>query len=881
MGDEVGALGIHAVSGGLRRIVGGWMFEQRGRPQPATVCPDVAGPWAGRVSVLRYRMRFPLFLLAAILCAAEPGQPISDMAKLPEVARARVTAWLEQHQHCAHDLTSLRVTPAGGVYVVCPLPSAAARAAAAAPVPGTGRAPVPIAVPPTYHSRLGSTRVIYLDFNGETVSGTQWNTSVATYRARPLSLDSDETTFNDAEQTLIRQVWERVAEDYAPFDVDVTTQPPVFFTPTTAQVLITREQDANGVAIPAANVGGVAFVGVFGAGNYDVYRPAWVNADGLGRREDFIAEAASHEVGHNLGLLHDGRGGSEYYEGHGTGQTSWGPLMGTGYDRDLSQWSRGDYNGATQTQDDLAIISAGLPYRADDAGDTAATALDAGTATTITGVIGRTGDVDYHAITLASGTAIITATPWRSGANTRGGNLDIALSLRSTADAVIEAADPAAATTAVVAASVTAGTYLIRITGAGTGSPSADPPSGYTAYGSLGAYTITIELATGPGTVGLAESTIAVAEDAGLYTVPVERTGGTTGTVSVEWSVNYGTAGAADASIGTGTITWLAGTAGVQEVTLSLFDDVVEEPDEQLLVTLSGLTGGANLGRSSALVEIIDDDDPGTVGWVASSATVSEAAATATVLIGRSDGLRGSIDVGWSVVAGSADAGDIVIASGTASWADGEDADQVVTLALVSDRVAENDETCTLVLSGATGGADLGATTLTLTITDDDRPGTLACAEVFTQVSEGAGQASVRITRTAGDLGAVGVTWEAIASSALIPDDAVVAAIGTFAWADMDSSDRTILIAIVDDTAIEADEQLLIELSNPTGGAVLTAASATIRIQDNDAPGGNGGGDSSGGGGGGGCGAGAAVAVLVPLSLLLLRRRRGRDHSPG
>ncbi|KAF6260322.1 hypothetical protein COO60DRAFT_898787 [Scenedesmus sp. NREL 46B-D3] len=53
-------------------------------------------------------------------------------------------------------------------------------------------------------------------------------------------------------------------------------------------------------------------------------------------------EATSHEVGHNMGLSHDGTASVGYYRGHG----DWAPIMGVAYSRNVSQWSRGDYSGA-------------------------------------------------------------------------------------------------------------------------------------------------------------------------------------------------------------------------------------------------------------------------------------------------------------------------------------------------------------------------------------------------------------------------------------------------------------------------------------------------------------------------------------------------------
>jgi hypothetical protein len=67
-----------------------------------------------------------------------------------------------------------------------------------------------------------------------------------------------------------------------------------------------------------------------------------------------IAEAAAHEIGHTLGLSHDGVvGGSGYYSGTANGL--WAPIMGAGYYCSMTQFSKGEYLNANNLEDDMAV----------------------------------------------------------------------------------------------------------------------------------------------------------------------------------------------------------------------------------------------------------------------------------------------------------------------------------------------------------------------------------------------------------------------------------------------------------------------------------------------------------------------------------------------
>ncbi|MBM4081975.1 MAG: hypothetical protein FJ278_19880, partial [Planctomycetes bacterium] len=205
------------------------------------------------------------------------------------------------------------------------------------------------------HSRSGASKVIYLDFDGYlTLAGTAWNNGNM-IDSPPFDRDGQSGSFSDSEHDEMQRVWQRVAEDYAPFDVDVTTEDP-------AEVNLTRSDltdDHYGIRVVISpyddwyggNAGGVAYIGAFpDVGDY--YKPCFVFSNNLST-EAAVAHAVSHEAGHTLGLHHDGTtDGDTYYDGHGSGATSWASIMGAGSDKSVTQWSKGEYYHANNTSED-------------------------------------------------------------------------------------------------------------------------------------------------------------------------------------------------------------------------------------------------------------------------------------------------------------------------------------------------------------------------------------------------------------------------------------------------------------------------------------------------------------------------------------------------
>ena len=301
----------------------------------------------------------------------------------------------------------------GFVFFVDPAPDTAPRADVdAAPA----AAPFPYEDTFSLNSKPGSKRVVYLDFNGHTLPASNgWRAGV--YTALAYDTNGAPGTFSNDEMDVIQSIWQRVAEDFAPFDVNVTTAAPAFDAinrssasdltyGTRAVITNTADTEICGFC------GGVAYLGVFDIygdfAPHSYFQPAWCFAGSLSGDTKAMAECVSHEVGHNMGLDHDGRElFGDYYAGH----EPWAPIMGVSYYEPVTQWSKGDYDGATNTEDDFAVMAShGVKQRSDDHTnvDTTATVL----LSSRTGVVSSKDDYDLFSFTASeSGSVTFVAEP--------------------------------------------------------------------------------------------------------------------------------------------------------------------------------------------------------------------------------------------------------------------------------------------------------------------------------------------------------------------------------------------------------------------------------------------------------------------------------------
>lgn len=330
---------------------------------------------------------------------------------------------------------------------------------------------------PPMSSYPSAAATILLDFDGEYVTSSVWNSGDP--------LDCAPSGMTDVQ---ILEIFNRVSEDFRPFNINITTDPDKFLAAPISQrmrVVVTSTSFAG-------NVGGIAYVGSFTWGDDT---PAFVFSNLLNYSPKMVAEACSHESGHTLCLSHQSRYDATcqlsetYHSGNGYGIPSWAPIMGNSYYRNMSSWSNGPTPyGCSSTQDNLSMITSlnGFTYRADDYTEV----LDATThsinpySINTEGVITTTTDKDAFKFNLAQpGSIHINVVPFSLNSDDAGADLDVKVTLYNSATQIISVYNPSDIMRVTIDTALAAGTYYIMVEGTGN--------SNIDNYGSLGSYTIT------------------------------------------------------------------------------------------------------------------------------------------------------------------------------------------------------------------------------------------------------------------------------------------------------------------------------------------------------------------------------------------------------
>ncbi len=336
-----------------------------------------------------------------------------------------------------------------------------------------------LAVPVLSSNPLASAK-LYLDFDGNFEANWSGRQNIS---SPAFSLDADRTTFSDWERQTIREVWATVAEDFASFNVDVTTVEPTDFSNGHAERVVIGGAASDWLG---GGEGGVSTNGGFTNSEANVayvFSEQYTPSRDVGIR---IGDAVSHEAGHAFGLTHQSQ-----YDTSGNFVSCYrprvngvNPIMGGGdYSRNRVTWANGASTSATMMQDDLSVLARVLGDRTDDFGSTAATLALTNGRGSVTGLIGQTNDADAYRVHSDGGNAVVTVS-----SDSVSANLVATVEMRSLSGDLLARSSGDESGSASLQVQLPAGDYLIVVASSGE-------------YGAVGQYKVEASVTSASSTL--------------------------------------------------------------------------------------------------------------------------------------------------------------------------------------------------------------------------------------------------------------------------------------------------------------------------------------------------------------------------------------------
>lgn len=228
------------------------------------------------------------------------------------------------------------------------------------------------------------TEVIYLDFNGQTLTGTLWNDLTGQ------AVIACPSVMNQLTATQRTVIVANVQERYSQFDVLVTTDQTKYNNaPANARTRVIITRGMNSIFPMAA---GYSFIGSL---SWGMETPCIIMADNLGYSVPDIIWNIEHESGHAVVLGHQSlwvNGVLQYVYHPVTGLGSWdatGKIMGTCYQANIVGWADG-LDELGDPQHDTELLGYYLGFKPDDI--TSIVTVTAGT--TYKQFLSDEGDVD-------------------------------------------------------------------------------------------------------------------------------------------------------------------------------------------------------------------------------------------------------------------------------------------------------------------------------------------------------------------------------------------------------------------------------------------------------------------------------------------------------
>lgn len=254
---------------------------------------------------------------------------------------------------------------------------------------------------------------------------------------------------------------------------------------------------------------------------------------------------------------------------------------------------------------------------------------------------------------------------------------------------------------------------------------------------------------------------------------------------------------------------------------------------EFITATATVFDNGAN--STSEFSQCVQVTPNPALAFSAGSATVSEGAATKTIVVNRTGSTNGTISVNYATSNGTATAGqDYAAASGTLTFAHGEVV-KTFDITILPDNLDEPDETVTLTLTNASTGVNLTNSPFTLTINDDDPTPVISITNVTAnEGNSGTTSFSFDVSLSSPSASTVSVHFETEEGTST-PWVDFTPTVGNLSFAPTELA-KTVTVPVIGDTTAEADETFFLFLSTPQNATIGTSAGIGTILNDDSAP---------------------------------------------
>ena len=338
--------------------------------------------------------------------------------------------------------------------------------------------------------------------------------------------------------------------------------------------------------------------------------------------------------------------------------------------------------------------------------------------------------------------------------------------------------------------------------------------------------------------VGFSIPSSSGAESTSSAAITVDLSAASGQNVTVDFAVSgTATGSGTDYTLANGTLTIGAGVTS-ETITISgIFDDAADEADETVIITLSNPSNATLGGNSVHTYTITDNDDAPEVGFNANSSSETESVSSAGLTVDLSAASSQNVTVDYTVTGTATGSGtDYTLADGSLTISAGATSGLITIAGIVDDSLDEPNETVVVTLSNPSN-ATLGSNIVhTYTITDNEDAPTIDFNSDSSSGAESVSSKDITVNLSGPSSETIIVEYIIMGTASGSGTDYTLAS-GTLTIDPGETSGIISIAGIIDDALDEADETIIVTLSNPTNTTLGSNSVHTYTIiDDDDAP---------------------------------------------